>query len=82
LAFSPAYVQAGALLSLHVNPAQLGRQTGMIVSAALQGKALPATPIYSQDFSVAVNEPVARSLGFRLDGEALRRQIRDQEGLP
>ena len=82
VAFSSAYVRAGALLALHVTPTQTGLQAATMARAVLQGKALPAAPVYSQDFSVAVNEHVARSLGLNLDGEALRGQLRRREGAP
>lgn len=82
VAFSPAYVRAGALLALHVTPTQIGRQTATLVQGVLQGKALSATPLYSQDFSVAVNEHVARSLGLTLDAQALRERLRSHEGAP
>lgn len=82
VAFSSAYVRAGALLALHVTPTQTGLQAAALARAVLQGKALPATPVYSQDFSVAVNEHVARLLGLSLDGEALRGQLRRSEGAP
>ena len=72
VAFSPAYVQAGALLALHVTPEQIGQQAATMATAVLRGKDLPATPLYSRDFSVAVNEHVARSLGLTLDAAALR----------
>lgn len=80
MAFSPAYVRAGALLALHVTPAQTGLQAAAMARAVLQGKALPATPLYSQDFDIAVNEHVARSLGLTLDAQALRTQLRRREG--
>ena len=82
MAFSPAYVRAGALLALHVTPTQIGLQAAAIARSVLQGKSLSATPIYSQDFSVAVNEHVARSLGLTLDADALRAQLRRREGSP
>lgn len=82
VAFSPAYVRAGALLALHVTPAQMGVQAAEIARAALQGKALSATPIYSQDFSVAINEHVARSLGLTLDAVTLVANLRSRENLP
>lgn len=82
LAFSPAYVRAGALLALHVTPTQIGQQAATLARAVLQGKALPATPVYSQDFQVAVNQHVARSLGLTLDADALRLQLRRSEGAP
>jgi ABC-type uncharacterized transport system substrate-binding protein len=79
VAFSPAYVRAGALLALYVTPTQVGLQTATIARGVLQGKALPATPLYSQDFSVSVNEHVARSLGLSLDSDSLRDQLRRRE---
>jgi ABC-type uncharacterized transport system substrate-binding protein len=82
VAFSPAYVRAGALLSVHVTPTQIGLQAAAISRGVLQGKALPAAPLYSQDFNVAVNEHVARSLGLTLDAGALRERLRRREGTP
>lgn len=82
VAFSPAYVRAGALLALYVTPAQIGLQAAEIARGALQGKVLSPTPSYSQDFSVAVNEHVARSLGLTLDAEALRDRLRRRESAP
>lgn len=82
VAFSPAYVRAGALLALYVTPAQIGLQAAEIARGALQGKVLSPTPIYSQDLSVAVNEHVARSLGLTLDAEALRDRLRRREITP
>ena len=82
VAFSPAYARAGALLSLHVTPAQIGLQAGTLAQGVLQGKALSAAPQYSYDFSVAVNEHVARSLGLSLDGDILRTRLRMREASP
>ena len=82
VAFSPGYVRAGALLALHVTPAQIGQQAAMMARSVLQGKGLSATPVYSQDFSVAVNEHVARSLGLTLDATALRERLRSREAAP
>ncbi|WP_114972403.1 ABC transporter substrate-binding protein [Rhodoferax ferrireducens] len=82
VAFSPAYVRAGALFALYVTPTQIGRQAATMARGVLQGKALPASPVYSQDFSVAVNEHVARSLGLTLEADALRTRLRSREGPP
>jgi ABC-type uncharacterized transport system substrate-binding protein len=78
LAFSPAYVRAGALLALHSTPLQIGRQAGVVAYAALQGRPLGA-PQYPQDFSVSVNEHVARSLGLSLDARDLTERLRRME---
>jgi len=71
LGYSRSLTRAGALLSLHSSPAQIGRQTAESVIGALQGGSvrlpLPDHPAY---FSVSVNEQVARSLGYTLLPEA------------
>ena len=82
LAFSPAYVRAGALLALYVTPTQVGQQVAFVVRGVLQGKPLPSSPSYAQNFSVAVNEHVARSLGLALDADGLASQLRQREGAP
>jgi putative ABC transport system substrate-binding protein len=70
LGYSRSLTRAGALLSLHSSPAQIGRQTAEWVDSALAGPAVhlpaPAYPAYS---SASVNEQVARSLGFTLPPE-------------
>jgi ABC-type uncharacterized transport system substrate-binding protein len=71
LGYSRSLTRAGALLSLHSSPAQIGRQAAEWVSGAIQGMPVrlppPAYPTY---FSVSINEQVARSLGFALPSEA------------
>lgn len=71
LGYSRSLTRAGALLSLHSSPAQVGRQTAEWVNSAIQGVPVrlppPAHPAY---FSVSINEQVARSLGFTLPPEA------------
>jgi hypothetical protein len=71
LGYSRSLTRAGALLSLHSSPAQIGRQTAEWVKSAIQGVPVrlppPAHPAY---FSVSINEQVARSLGFTLPPEA------------
>lgn len=81
LAFSPAYVRAGALLAVYSTPAQIGQQAGVMARGALQGKAL-GLPQYPQDFSVSVNEHVARSLGLNLEPQALTERLRRLEKRP
>jgi putative ABC transport system substrate-binding protein len=71
LGYSRSLTRAGALLSLHSSPAQIGRQAAEWVNGAIQGTSVrlpqPAHPAY---FSVSINEQVARSLGFSLPPEA------------
>ena len=80
MAFSPAYVRAGALLAVYVTPHQVGVQAAQLARAVLHGKALPTSGAYSTDFQIAVNEHVARSLGLSLDALELTRRLRLFEG--
>ncbi|MFN3752115.1 MAG: ABC transporter substrate-binding protein [Thiobacillus sp.] len=69
--YSRSMTRAGAMLSLHASPEQIGRQAGETVVAAVQGAAVrlpaPAYPVY---FNVSVNDRVGRSLGYALPAEA------------
>ena len=67
LGYSRSLTRAGALLSLHSSPAQIGRQAAEWVGTALAGASvrLPA-PAYPAYFSISINEQVARSLAFDL----------------
>lgn len=69
--YSHSLTRAGALLSLHSSPAQIGRQAAEWLIQALQAATprLPA-PTYPAYFSVSVNEQVARSLGIALPAAA------------
>lgn len=82
VAFSPAYVRAGALLAVHVTPMQIGVQSATIARGVLQGKVLSSIPLYSQDFTVTVNDHVARSLGLVLEAQALTTRLHRLEGAP
>lgn len=78
LAFSPAYVRAGALLAVYSTPAQIGQQAGALARGLLQGQALGG-PQYPVQFEVSVNEHVARSLGLKLDAASLAERLRHLE---
>jgi ABC-type uncharacterized transport system substrate-binding protein len=82
VAFSPAYVRAGALLALHATPVQVGKQAAALVLATLRGQSLPEQPEESSDFEVSVNAHVARALSLSLDATALRLALRRLEHLP
>ena len=78
IGFSSAYVRAGALVAVYSTPAQIGIQAGATARGVLQGKTMPP-PQYPVEFSVSVNEHVARSLGLTLDASALGERLRAME---
>lgn len=70
LGYSRSLTRAGALLSLHSSPAQIGRQAAEWIGNAIQGGAVHLPPpAYPSYFSVSINDQVARSLGFNLPSE-------------
>lgn len=76
VAYSEAYKQAGALVSLYSTPAQLARQTAEIAWSLSQGRTVTRYQA-PRDFSVGVNDTVARSLGLTiLAGETLRERLK------
>jgi ABC-type uncharacterized transport system substrate-binding protein len=81
LAFSPAYVKAGALLAVYSTPAQIGTQTGAIAQDFLQRKTPPPAQ-HPANFTVSVNPAVARALGLTLDESALSLRLRQMEKTP
>lgn len=76
--FSPAYVKAGALLALYSTPAQVGRRGGELLRQALAGRPLPQSQS-PREFTVEVNQNVARSLGLALDEARLGEQLRQKD---
>ena len=78
VAFSPAYVRAGALLAIYATPAQIGSQAGVMARAVLAGRALPP-PQYPAQFTVQVNGHVARALGLQLNENELTAKLLESE---
>lgn len=79
--FSPAYVHAGALMSVHSTPKQYGQQAALMVHATLQTGA-PVPSQYPVDFEVSVNERVAQTLGLDLNSADLSDRLRKLERKP
>lgn len=69
VAFSPAYVKAGAVLAVYSTPGQVARRAAELVHGWLSGRPLPSLQS-PREFSVATNPKVAASLGIRLDDAA------------
>ncbi|MBC7916771.1 MAG: hypothetical protein H7Y28_03070 [Rhodoferax sp.] len=81
IAFSPAYVRAGALLCVYSTPQQIGAQAAAMVQAQLRGSnSVPSQ--YPLEFNVRVNDSVARSLGLSLREDQLSEQLRRMERKP
>ena len=67
LGYSQSLTRAGALLSLHSSPAQIGRQAAEWINQALNARPVRLPPpVHPAYFDVSINEQVARSLGFVL----------------
>lgn len=82
VAFSPAYVRAGAVLALYSTPAQVARRAAEMLRGWLAGRGLPP-PQTPREFAVAANVKVAASLGLQLDEAALvAEDLRRLEGGP
>jgi ABC-type uncharacterized transport system substrate-binding protein len=81
LGFSPAYVRAGALLSIYSTPKQVGTQAASLARSVLNGPSA-ASSHYPADFTIEVNAHVARSLGLELDAAVLTRKLRQLERKP
>lgn len=77
VAYSRAYVNAGAILAVYSEPEELGRHIGETIKLVATGNnwKLPAAQ-YPRYFSIAVNERVARSMGIYIeDGKILKQKI-------
>jgi len=67
VAYSRAYVRAGALMAVYSSPEQFARQAEeMLVRVARTKSDLVPAPEYPRYFSVDINQNVARSLGINL----------------
>lgn len=65
LGFSPGLMKSGAVAGVFSTPRQIGRQAGLMARHWLASGSLPATR-HAQEFSIDINESVARSLGLNL----------------
>ena len=82
VAFSPAYVRAGALLAVYSTPTQVGTQSARWVLGVLANQALPEQPLEPDDFEIGVNAQVASALGLSLDAKVLHQALKRQEQQP
>lgn len=82
VAFSPAYVRAGAVLAVYTTPLQAAHQAAEVTLGVLRGRSLPEQALEPNDFEVGVNAQVARALDVSPDAQALRSTLRRLERLP
>lgn len=76
IAYSSAFVTAGALAALYSTPAQIARQSAELIE---QPGTLP-TIVYPAQFAIAINASVAQALGLNVTDEASLRQRMLGEG--
>lgn len=71
IAYSRAYVKAGALAAVYSTPQQIGKQAGELVGEFVRSGSwkLPS-PQYPEYFSVDINRQVAQSFGVRIPSTA------------
>lgn len=75
IGLSQSYVNAGALCAVFSTPEQVADQAVAVAISFSQNVRLPA-PQYPADFTIAVNQQVARSLGIELPSpEQIRSQM-------
>lgn len=71
IGFSRAYVKAGAIAAVYSQPEQISLQVSKIArNLATHGK-FNQKKYYPEEFSIALNTQVARSLGIHLDEDAI-----------
>ncbi len=66
LTFSPKYRKSGAIVSLEIDPLEMGRQAGKMVNAILTGRNVEDVPPQTASFSVNLNRKVAGKMRIPL----------------
>lgn len=80
IGFSQAYVRAGAIAAIYSEPEQISEQIINISASYFINNEFEKKEYYPDDFSVALNKNVARSLGIKLSAnKAIIRQIKKAE---
>lgn len=77
IGFSLGLVKAGAVAAVYSTPAQIGAQGGLIAHQWSVGEGDLPSPRYCDEFAIAFNQHVARSLGLSLPDESV---VRTQMG--
>lgn len=69
IGFSRSYVKAGAIGAVFSDPEQISKQASAIIKKFLRTGKLASNAIYTDDFSIAINKNVARTLNIYLADE-------------
>lgn len=77
IAYSTAFVNAGALAAIYSTPAQIAHQTAELVNQS--GSTLPA-PMHPNLFAIAINTSVAQAMDLNLPDETSLRRAMLGEG--
>ncbi|GMR17814.1 MAG: hypothetical protein BMS9Abin33_0208 [Gammaproteobacteria bacterium] len=82
VAYSQAYVRAGALLAVYSSPRDIGHYTALkIAGMSKRSWQLPKAS-YSDQFTVTVNRWLARSMGLKIkSGRWLKNRMLNEEGI-
>lgn len=82
LGYAATHVRAGAMLALHTEPQQAGREIAQLARRVLTERRVPAASP-SRMWTVGLNDQVARSLGLVLpDAGSLTQTLLRSEGKP
>jgi len=80
IGFSQAYVKAGAIAAVYSKPEQISNQISNIASLFFINNNFDQKEYYPDEFSVALNKKIARSLGIKLaTNKAITQQIKKAE---
>jgi len=80
IGFSQAYVKAGAIAAVYSQPEQISNQISNITRLFFINKKFDQKEYYPNEFSVAVNKKIARSLGIKLaTTKAITQEIKKAE---
>jgi len=80
IGFSQAYVKAGAVAAIYSKPEQISDQISRIVKQYFMLNEFENLEYYPDDFSVALNKKIARSLGINLaSNQTIIKQIKKAE---
>lgn len=82
IAFSKAFVNAGALAAIYSTPAQIARQAADLLNTLPAGASQLPLPQAPALFAISINSNVAQSLNLDVPDEAALRRVLQADGSP